>query len=531
MTRFGERLRQARRDARMSQTQLAGDELSASYVSLLESGKRQPSTEVTRMLAKRLGCSVESLLGEHSDGDRRITELELAYAKLAINHGQAGSAQVRLQTLLSNPALDQVHTDEAISLLAHAEERLNNLQGAANLLLPVFERCLKGLSSLPLAPIALDLCGFYLDSGDVHAAVRVGERGLDAVHALGLEGTDEHLRLAATLMWAYFELGDFAHCASWASSLITLAEERGSPRGQAAIYWNAAHVAEAQGRLSEALHLSNRALALFGELGTERDLPRLRVEAAWFLLRCTPPRPEQAAQVLDAAFDELRDLGSHVDLAVWESVRALADLLMGRPLSAERLAREALLHLASHPGIESVKALVTLGDAVVAQGRQDEALDHYLAAREVLTSLFQSRRTAALLREVGLRLELVGDTRDALQTYPACRFKSRAWRPAPAPRSGTAPSHSGAHRSHPAMPRRARSKRDASGARARTGPGTARRTGKAHQRRRRRSRADTRNPHPQPDTGRRARRDHDRRYPPSDTGSQDRSTLPYRQGP
>src|SRR3954464_6160752 len=106
MTRFGERLRQARRDARMSQTKLAGEELSASYVSLLESGKRQPSTEVTRMLAKRLGCTVESLVGESADGDRRIVELEIAYAQLAINHGEVESARTRLIGLVDDPALD-----------------------------------------------------------------------------------------------------------------------------------------------------------------------------------------------------------------------------------------------------------------------------------------------------------------------------------------------------------------------------------------------------------------------------------------
>lgn len=417
MPNFGERLRQARREARLSQTQLAGDDLSASYISLLESGKRQPSTEVTRMLASRLGCTVESLLGEHPDGDRRITELEIAYAKLAINNGEAGAAQARLTSLLSRTGLDRVVRDEATYLLANAEERLGNLQQATTLLLPVFERCLRRESSLPLAQICMDLCGFYLDAGDMRSAVRVGERGLEAVHAQGLEGSDEHLRLAATLMAAYFEQGDFAHAASWAQSLIAVAEERGTARGQAAIYWNAALVAEAQGRVAEALHLSNRALALFGELGSERDLFRLRVEGAWFLLRCTPPQPEQAAQVLDSSLEELRDLGSHVDLAIWESVRALADLLMGRPRSAERLAREALLHLSGHPGIESAKTLVTLGDALVAQDRREEAQQHYLAAREALAGLFQSRRTAAFLRDVALRLELLGDTSDALTTY------------------------------------------------------------------------------------------------------------------
>lgn len=417
MTGFGERLKRARQQARLSQTQLAGDELSASYVSLLESGKRQPSTEVTRMLAKRLACTVESLTGENTDGDRRIVDLEIAYAQLAINHGEVKSARARLIDLVDDPALDVGSRDAATRLLAIAEERLDNLQAAVGRVLPLFERCLRGESALPLAEISMHLCHLYLATGDLRAAVRIGERGLSAVHAQGLEGTDEHLRLAATLMFAYFDQGDFSHSAAWAQDLIKIAEEKGGPRGQSAIYWNAAIVAEAQGRIAEALHLSNRALALAGELGTERDLPRLRVEAAWFLLRCMPPRPDEAAQVLDAALPELRDLGSPIDLAVWESVRALADLLLGRPRSAERLAREALLHLSSYPGKESAAALTTLGDALVAQGNRNEARGHYLAAYQVLMGLAQSRRTSAALREVGLRLELLGDASHALLIY------------------------------------------------------------------------------------------------------------------
>lgn len=417
MTGFGERLKQARQQARMSQTQLAGDELSPSYVSLLESGKRQPSPDVVRLLAKRLGTTVESLLGEQSDGDRRIVELELAYARLAINHGEAESARARLVALLDGPGLDRASRDDAIWLLASAEDKLNNLEGAVRLLLPLFERCLRGESSVPLAHVAMNLCHHYLDCGDLHAAVRVGERGLEAIRAQGLEGTDEHLRLAATLMNAYFEQGDFAHCTSWAEQLIVLAEERGTPRGQSAIYWNAALVAESQGKVAEALHLSSRALALVTELGSERDLPRLRVVAAWFLLRSTPPRPEEAARILDGALTELRDLGSHIDLADWERVRALAELQLGHPRSAERLAREALLHLSNHPGLESAQTLTTLGDALVAQGRRDEAAQHYLAAQETLTGLKPSRRLAAPLRELGARLELLGDTQLALHAY------------------------------------------------------------------------------------------------------------------
>jgi tetratricopeptide (TPR) repeat protein len=61
----------------MSQAELAGPELSASYVSLLEGGKRVPSPEVVAALAEKLGVTPQSLqeegTGSPEDGARGET--------------------------------------------------------------------------------------------------------------------------------------------------------------------------------------------------------------------------------------------------------------------------------------------------------------------------------------------------------------------------------------------------------------------------------------------------------------------------
>ena len=73
MTTFAERLRALRRAAGLSQTELAGDGLSPSYISLLESGRRRPSPAVAGLLAAKLGCSTSQLLdGEPSEHERRV---------------------------------------------------------------------------------------------------------------------------------------------------------------------------------------------------------------------------------------------------------------------------------------------------------------------------------------------------------------------------------------------------------------------------------------------------------------------------
>ncbi|MQA98110.1 MAG: helix-turn-helix domain-containing protein, partial [Streptosporangiales bacterium] len=59
---MGERVRALRISQRLSQAQLAGSDLSDSYVSLIESGKRVPGPTVVRMLADKLGCSPQFLV-------------------------------------------------------------------------------------------------------------------------------------------------------------------------------------------------------------------------------------------------------------------------------------------------------------------------------------------------------------------------------------------------------------------------------------------------------------------------------------
>jgi transcriptional regulator with XRE-family HTH domain len=52
----GERIKAIRRQRGLSQAQLAHPELSDSYVSLIESGKRTPTPAVLELLAQKLDC-------------------------------------------------------------------------------------------------------------------------------------------------------------------------------------------------------------------------------------------------------------------------------------------------------------------------------------------------------------------------------------------------------------------------------------------------------------------------------------------
>src|ERR671936_1056520 len=78
--RLGERLRQLRVAAAMTQTDLAGDRFSKEYVSQIERGKTRPTAETIRWLADRLGVDPSFLSSGLSSGERSRLEATLARA-------------------------------------------------------------------------------------------------------------------------------------------------------------------------------------------------------------------------------------------------------------------------------------------------------------------------------------------------------------------------------------------------------------------------------------------------------------------
>ncbi|MFD0822699.1 helix-turn-helix domain-containing protein, partial [Micromonospora zhanjiangensis] len=69
---FGHRLRQLRRARGLSQAQVAGGRMSASYISLVESGRRTPNADFARLIAGQLGVPLTELVGvaEHRPSER-----------------------------------------------------------------------------------------------------------------------------------------------------------------------------------------------------------------------------------------------------------------------------------------------------------------------------------------------------------------------------------------------------------------------------------------------------------------------------
>src|ERR671934_2041476 len=90
--RLGERLRQLRVAAGMTQTDLAGERFSKEYVSQIERGKTRPTHETVAWLAAQLGVDPSFLERGVSADERSRVEAMLARAEALTNAHQYDDA-------------------------------------------------------------------------------------------------------------------------------------------------------------------------------------------------------------------------------------------------------------------------------------------------------------------------------------------------------------------------------------------------------------------------------------------------------
>lgn len=184
----------------MSQAQLAGPDLSDSYVSLIESGKRTPTPVVARLLAERLGCTTEFLLHGIEPRQRIDTELGLRHAELELYHGDASIAADRFGEIVKAAGEDNAMLAAQARLgRARALER----QGKIGRAVEAYERLRREAAAHPerLAdlPLAVALCRCYQRAGDLLRARDLGAYALNQVEQLALIHGEIAIDLAAVL--------------------------------------------------------------------------------------------------------------------------------------------------------------------------------------------------------------------------------------------------------------------------------------------------------------------------------------------
>ncbi|MEU3525823.1 helix-turn-helix transcriptional regulator [Streptomyces sp. NPDC038707] len=415
---LGSRIRTLRTRRGLKQQDLASAEASTSYISLIESGKRVPSSSVLAAIAEKLGTSPDYLLTGIDDRRAEENRLKLAFAEIALRNGDNGEALQSFGELLSNrSSLDSSMVRRALIGQATALEKTGRLEAAISVLEDLSRDPAIVAGSDDWCRVVVALCRCYRDAGDVALSIDIGERAVTQLDELGLETTMDHIQLGVTLMGSYHMRGDLTRAQLLGERLLPAAETQGSHGARGAVYWNAGLVAGSQGRLNEAIALTERALAMMAEGDNARHAALLRMNYGSLLLQLDPPRPARALELLESAQETLAEVGSASDLSRCELNLANAEKQLGHWDAAAAHAERALGLLGSDARVLSARARTYLAEICLLRDAREEAVQHLHAAVRQLRRLPASKDAAHTWRHIGDLWRHHGHQSEALAAY------------------------------------------------------------------------------------------------------------------
>jgi transcriptional regulator with XRE-family HTH domain len=416
---LGQRVRELRVRRGLSQVQLCGNTISASYLSLIEAGKRMPGRDVVATLAARLGTTPH-YLETGADADDILSErVLLSGARMSAADGDIAGAREKYRVLANSPRKEIAN--QALCDLSEAERELGEY-GAALTCLDLLERPAR--EHEPGAPSRLRLMIMQStvcrELGDYVRSAEVGEAGLEELASLGLTGSEDELRLANTLIMTYEARGDLVSAQRLSARVMAAAERLGEPASLGQAYWRACRTSASRGDLPLALECAEKALRVLPHVCGGEMLPRFRVTYAWLLMRFTPPRVDEAADQLSQAHLALAKSPPTAGLAGCETEMARAALLRRDLPQAIRLAGRAVKtsRACGHRTTEHLATAVR-GLALIAAGDTHQGVAVVTGAAAELETLLPMeaarvyRDLAERLLERGLVTEAVAALRQA----------------------------------------------------------------------------------------------------------------------
>lgn len=412
---FGERLKALRHARNMTQADLAGDQLSVSYISLLESNRRQPTRATIDLLAQALGCEPAVLHG--ADDGTKPTPLALRHADLHFQTGNVESARDGYQRALTAGIEDPMQRLRAMVGLASALQREGRLAEA----IEIFEGCVRSGISDPAHSVSLAAaqgwCRCLYELGELYRAIEVGNRTLEELARMGAEDSEQSIQLLSTVAAAWFELGELRQAENLLAEGMARAERVKSPIARGAILWNASAVAAESGKYLEALELADEALAAYRHGPNPIAPALLMTNRGGFLRRLDPPRFAEALDVLDKALAILSGADNTVyEAAAWSELSHV-HLAMGDTQAAISAAEKARVLLTPAVRLEYGKATIALAAAISRTENPARARQLFIEAATSLAALGASRTAAKAWVELATTLVEQGELAQAVSAF------------------------------------------------------------------------------------------------------------------
>jgi tetratricopeptide (TPR) repeat protein len=409
---IGQRLRQARLAAGLTQQQLAGDRYTKAYISALENGIAKPSMAALNYLAPRLGKSASEIL---SDPSRAWARLE---ADLALASGDWQAALDRYQRLLDDaqergsradlltgiaeascrldlpadavrPASEaaaiftelrrEVDRARAEYWLASAQHQLDNLDEARSIMTSILDRSRKGLDLSPdfRTRVLIGVAATEIHDGEPAKAQAYLEEARTLVGELDTRRRGAFL---ATLASAYRNAGDLEAAIRLGLQALALFQVAESDLDTGLVENQLALTFIAMGNVERARSTIRRARAI---LGSDDRLVASLIDTE-AMVELEAGNPERALALADEAI-ALSERTTHPK-ALLDALTTRARTLstMGRhDEAAAAFERAHALAERTAPASRRREILSAWADSLAALGRHDEA---FALARRALAS-------------------------------------------------------------------------------------------------------------------------------------------------
>jgi transcriptional regulator with XRE-family HTH domain len=405
---IGERIRRLRLERGLSLRAAACSGVSAAYIHRLEHGDRQPSIKALRVLAAKLGTSVEYLETGRDADTARQRELRIAGLELELRLSDDTEA---VETALRELLLDALDSDDTCA--ARRTRTALGLtaaqRGSHNEAVGLLEGAIADPEVTPLThpDVFAQLGRSYSESGRPARAIELFRRCLQDATEVGPAGASAQVRFATYLSYALSDAGDIVGAEHAVADAIERAGDAIDPYSQVRLYWSQARLATISGRTSFALQQISRAIALLEATEDSLSLGRAHLLRGEILL--TDSRLDDADEQFQRASRLLKVGGDALHRAALRSERAKLAARRNDGVTAVLLAREALVILDGESPAEQGRARWALAEGLAACGDTAAALAEFaraepLIAREgrYLRQLW--RAWAHVLRDAG-RLE------------------------------------------------------------------------------------------------------------------------------
>lgn len=418
--RLGERLRQLRVAAGLTQSELAGERFSKEYVSQIERGKTRPTRETVEWLAVRLGVDAGFLANGVATDERGRLEGALARAEALLEGARNDEAAAEYETLV--PAARAMGVPElavrALTGAGRTRMRLGALRPALDLLNEARALVEGGtFSDLERAEVfyALGVCRYHLNS--VQTALGLLNEALALAERSGMPSDSLRSGILSWRSRCWRRVRDYEAAREDIERALQLAEDADDPRTIGAAFFQASLVADREGHWVLARNYAEKAKAAYEELSDRVHVGRLtnNLGGLNFLLGKT----DEAVSLLKEAFSIALDNGLDQDAAQAISSLAQINLRTGDLSKAEEQAGHAIELLKGHEDYldEIGNAQLVLGRALLEQDRLEAAEAAFKAADASFEQLGSASHRAAAWVARGDLATRRGDDRLAAHLY------------------------------------------------------------------------------------------------------------------